>query len=868
MSFRLLLFATSALLLPGQDVEFFETRIRPVLAKNCFACHAQTEMGGLRLDSRDRVVRGGRSGPAIVEGKAQESLLIQAVQHANQKLKMPPAGKLRDSEIADLRSWIDAGAPWPEPLQKGAGHSFWSFQKVQRPAVPEVKDRHWPATSIDRFVLARLEAEGITPGKLADKATLIRRATLDLTGLPPTPEEVRTFVADASPRAFETVIDRLLASPRYGERWARHWLDLARYSDGREGAREDIPYANAFRYRDWVVDALNRDMPYDEFIKAQIAADLLPEKRHLPALGFQAIGESDNDRVDVTTRVFLGLTVGCAQCHDHKFDPIPTRDYYSLLGVFKSSRVDEYPLVDAKVVEAYKAAKQKLAAKQEELKLFLDRQTKQVADVLASQTADYMVAAWKGSGGDDLDAETLERWKRYLSSKDKDHAFLRPWFDRVQKPGVSETEVREAAEAIQAAVREVIAEKKAVDDRNYVKLGGLEGMKDTDKVIATLVDALPIERFYFWRDIASNPYTIEDLKFTGGIYYYGSKDVERFFDPRWKRYLATLRSEVKALEKAVPPAYPFLHILKESDKPANARIAIRGDANNLGEEAPRRFLTALCEGEAKAFQQGSGRLELANAIASPDNPLTTRVIVNRLWKHHFGEGLVHSTSNFGQLGERPTHPELLEYLAIRMVESGWSLKALHREIMLSRVYQLASDEEPAANVAKDAENRLLWRANVRERLDVESLRDSILAVSGTLDLTTGGPPQPLANKFQRRTLYATVSRGQPDRTLALFDFPDATASSEQRIVTVGPMQRLFFMNSPFVAEQSKALANRLAKEESQDTARIARAYELLFGRPATAEEIQLGVDFLAGGAEKWPQYAQVLLSTAEFSTVK
>ncbi len=837
---------TAALALTGLaaaagDAAFFETRIRPLLARQCYSCHAQTAMAGLRLDSREALLRGGKSGAAVEPGKADASLLIQAVTHSHGKLKMPPVRKLAEREIADLRAWVEDGANWPAE-STGDGKVLWSLRPVRKPA----------GASIDGLIGARLAAEGLRQGPVADKRTLLRRVTFDLTGLPPTPDEVRAFLADESAEAFEKVVDRLLASPRYGERWGRRWLDVARYSDGAQGARDDTPYANAFRYRDWVVRALNDDLPYDEFVRAQIAADLLPGKKHLEALGFQAFGESDNDRVDVTTRAFLGFTVGCAQCHDHKFDPIPTMDYYSLLGVFKSSKVDEHPLVDAAVVKRYKDAKAAVAAKQEELNLFLDGQTKLVADVLASRTADYLMAAHTGSGGEGLDPETVERWRKYLADGKKDHPFFAPWFE---KPG------RSAAEEMQAAVRRVIAEKKALDDRNYVKLGGIEGMKDTGKVIDTLVDALPIERFYFWRDMASRPYKVEDLNFGGGVYYYGPKDVERFLEARTKAYLETLRGELKALQVAVPEPYPYFHILSDVDKPANTKVAIRGNAENLGEEAPRRFLRALCEGEPEPFTQGSGRLELANAIASAENPLTARVMANRLWAWHFGDGIVRTTSNFGQLGERPTHPELLDYLAARLVESGWRLKSLHREILLSKTYQLASGAE-GEGAKKDPDNRLLWRANVVERLDAEALRDSILAVAGTLDLTMGGPAKPLADTFTRRAIYGTVSRSKPDRTMALFDFPDANAHAEQRIVTVGPMQRLFFMNSPFVAEQAKALGARIEKMG------IGAAYEMLYGRPATAEEIRLGEEFVGGGSGKWAQYAQVLLAAAEFSAVK
>lgn len=891
LSGRMLLSFVGVLLVPGiarSSDEFFENRIRPVLAKNCFACHTNSQLGGLRLDSEAAMLKGGKSGPAVIAGDAGGSLLMQAVRQTHPRLKMPPQGRLRTEELDDLAAWINQGAAWPKSEAVKTSpraqitaeqRAFWSFQPVRKPAVPQPRNAAWARTDIDRFLLARMEAENITPAKPTDKRTLIRRVTFDLIGLPPTPQEVADFVADDSPKAFEKVVDRLLASPHYGERWARHWLDLARYSDGQQSARDDSPFANAFRYRDWVIDAFNKDMPFDVFVKAQIAADQMgpeaPDKL-LPGLGFQAIGESNTDRVDVTTRVFLGLTVGCAQCHDHKFDPIPTRDYYSLLGVFESSSVDEHPLVAADVVEKYKAAKKLSEQRQAELKLFLDKQVLQVTDILASQTEQYVIAAWRlisdsklkaadAVAADQLDVETLERWVKYLQKTERDHKFFAAWDELRKRGSATEDEVRKVAHQIQADVQDVLREKAAIEDRNYVKLGGLEGMKDTDKVIATLVDALPIEKYYFWRDMASRPYKVEDLNFAGGIYYYGPKEVDRFLAERWQRYLTGLRSEAKKLEEAIPTAYPFWHVMKDSDKPHNVKIAIRGDASNPGEEAPRQFLTVLRDGAPNPFQQGSGRMELASAIASAKNPLTTRVMVNRIWAHHFGEGIVRSTSNFGQLGERPSHPELLDYLATRFVESGWSVKAMHREIVLSNAYRMSSAEEPGS---KDPENRLFSRAPVRERLDAEALRDAILATAGTLDATVGGPGKPLGDDNPRRTIYVTVSRSKPDRTMAMFDFPDPNATAEQRIVTVGPMQRLYFMNSGFVARESKALAERLCKETNDDSERIRHAYELLFGRPATQQEIDLGIEFLKQKPQAWPQYAQVLYGTAEFSAVQ
>ncbi len=868
MPLSVVLILFSGLTFGAEPPEFFEARVRPLLARNCYACHTTSKMGGLRVDSRAALIAGGKSGPALVPGDAQSSLLMQAVERRHARLKMPPQEKLKAEEIADLRTWIEAGAAFPESnAAKADGRSFWAFQPVRAVAPPLPRDAAWARNDIDKFLLARLEAEGLRPAPEADRATLLRRVTYDLTGLPPTPFEVSAFLADHTPAAYSRVVDRLLASPHYGERWARHWLDLARYSDGSQGARDDSPYPNAFRYRDWVVNALNQDLPYDLFLKAQIAADQLPDApAHLPALGFQTIGESDNDRVDVTTRVMLGLTAGCAQCHDHKFDPIPARDYYSLLGVFKSSKTGEHPLVAPEVVKAYKEAKRRSEDKQAEIKAFHDRQIAQVVDILASQTAAYLVSVWKKETPADLDAPTLERWRAYLANPRKEHPHFDPWFRLMARGNATEEEVRAVALQMQEAVHALLAERKAIDDRNHVKLGGIEGKKDESKVIATLVDALPIDKFYFWRDLASPPFKSEDIRFGGGVYYYDAKSVTRFLDPRWQRYAERLRAEGDALKKAIPELYPFWHVLEDSSQPKNIPVALRGNEQTPGEEAPRRFLSVLCEGEPPLFRSGSGRLELAEAIASAKNPLTARVMVNRLWKHHFGEGLVRTTSNFGQLGDRPTHPELLDYLAARFVASGWSLKAMHRELLLSRAYRMSSEESAAAR-DKDPENRLLSHANLRERLDAESLRDSILAVAGTLDAATGGPSAPLESS-RRRTLYATVSRSKPNRTLAAFDFPDPNASAESRMVTVGPMQRLFFLNSAFVAEQSKALAARLSELANEDRERIAKAYVLLYGRPAAEEEIRLGLEFLNAKPAAWPQYAQVLLTAAEFSAVK
>lgn len=882
---------------PG-DAEFFESRIRPLLAENCYACHTASKMGGLQLTSRERAVRGGASGPAIRPGNAKASLLIQAVSRTHEKLKMPPAGKLSDQQIEDLRRWVDAGAFWPvtddetllnpdvasteyrvSPQQR----AFWSYQPVGNPEPPAVQNAAWTQTPIDRFVLARLEAAGIAPVARAGKRELLRRTTLNLIGLPPTPEEVSDYLADDSPKAFARVVDRLLASPHYGERWGRYWLDLARYADGKLGTTVDAPYKNAFRYRDWVIQALNNDLPYDQFVRAQLAADLLPEpdrKRHLPALGFLALYPRGDDRVDVTTKTFLGLTVGCAQCHDHKYDPIPTKDFYSLQGVFDSSELHEYPLAPDEQVQHWKDAQAAVDGKKAEVAKFIDEQSVSLRNILFTQTDEYMMAARTliQDSADaalaaelaGLDAEILGRWVEYLRDTQIEHPFLADWFAVIDSGG-SDEEVRAAANAFEEQAIAIDKEKTEIEDINYVRLGGAKGVADEKTRQYTNLEFLDLKKWYLWRDLAFNPYSPSGFKFGGGVYYFGEKDgfeIDRFLSGPWQGRLDTLRAELKELEQALPEQYPFIHGMRDKDKPEDLRVAIRGDKENLGEPAPRRFVHILSDGEPEPFTEGSGRLELANAIVSPKNPLTARVMVNRIWTAHFGVGLVATPSNYGQLGERPTHPRLLDYLAARFVESGWSMKALHREIVLSASYQssVAYDEQ---NAVVDPENKLYWRANLVERLDAEALRDSILAVSGRLDRSVGGPPGDFGAELERRAIYGYVGRTQPDRSMALFDFPDPNATSGKRARTQGPMQRLYFMNNPFVVAQAKALAERVrAEAPSGDEERIRRAYELLYARPPSKAEVELGLEYLADGQQAWPRYTQALIGSSEFRSVQ
>ena len=883
----LFLLAVASLAAAPASDEQFETRVRPLLASKCYACHADAKMGDLRLDSREALLAGGGRGPAIAPGDAASSLLIEAVRRERDELKMPPTDALTAEEVAILEAWVDAGAPWPKAevvsrapagVIRAEAREFWSFQPVRRPEPPSIRDASAARNEIDRFLLARIEQAGLEPSPPAGKRTLIRRATLDVLGLPPTPKEVADFLADDSPEAFATVVDRLLASPHYGERMARRWLDLARYADGQSAAQVDTPLPNAWRYRDWVVDAFNSDLPYDRFVMAQLAADLMPGEdceRMLPALGFHSLRDRDDDRVDVTSRALLGLTVGCAQCHDHKFDPIPQSDFYSLQGVFSSSDPHEVPLAPAEQVEAYKAAKKLVADQKLKIDTFLEKQTEQLTLVLMERTADYLVASWRVQTGH-VDAETaakeaeldqgvLERWLSYIASDRREHPYLDEWVAFLDRGG-SLRDAREIAQAFEAELFAIRDEKLAIDDRNYVALGGATGVRDQRTLLNTNLEFLDPVKYYLWRDLAEAPGRKQGIDYAGGVYHVSAKEIEAYLTGPWLDYLQREREQLERLERAVPEPYPFLHAYKDAEKPKDARIAVRGDKENLGDVAPRRFLQILTAGPPEPFAEGSGRLELARAIVSKDNPLTARVMANRLWSWRFGRGIVATPSNFGQMGERPTHPELLDWLASELMENGWSLKALDRKILLSAAYRRSS-AIVEANRERDAANSLFWRFNPVERLDAETLRDSLLAVSGKLDPALGGAPKPLTEKNYRRALYGKVERTSPDRTMTLFDFPDPKSFAEERSVTIGPLHRLYFLNNPFVLDQAEAFADRLAREAGEaPQARIALAYQLAYSRPPTDDETAAAIAFLE--TEPWERYAQMILASSEFFTVR
>jgi len=890
-SYLRILFAIAAFLSAGPVLraatsaseagEQFELKIRPLLANRCFACHSSSALGGLTMTSREALLRGGKSGPALVPGKPEESLIIRAVEHLDDRMKMPMgAAKLSDGEIALLSGWVKTGAVWPESagtarIPKGSKYNitpeqraFWAFQPPVKPALPEVRNSAWARNAIDRFVLEQLEAKNLKPNATAAKRDLIRRAYLDLTGLPPTYAETEAFANDPAPDSYAKLVDRLLASPHYGERWARYWLDVARYADDRLDSDVELPYPNSFRYRDWVIQAFNHDMPYDRFVKAQIAGDQMDggkDKSLAVGLGFYGLSpELTDDKVDVTTRGFLALTGACAQCHNHKFDPIPTKDYYALQGVFSSTKRAEVELSPEDEVKRYKDQEKRVNDVKARIEQFLHQQADELAEMLASEspryiravrklTADSRLAARQVAAADNLDVETLERWAKYLKTGPEDNKYLHGW----REDSFDLSKFRQEALA-------VLQERKVVDEKNA------RNAVKNDASTKSETFALPPDRFYLWRDLFFNDFYGREFKQEeDGILWYGPNrgyltsdgTIDRFLEGHWKTYLSDMRAELKELKAALPAQYAFAHVIKDLPTPRNERVQINGVPENLGEEAPRAFLSILSKGDPVPFKNGSGRLELAEAIASPQNPLTARVIVNRVWQHHFGEGLVRTVSNFGRMGETPSHPALLDYLATSFMENGWSLKKLHREIMLSSTYQLASDNN-AANFAVDPDNRLLWRAN-RQRLDAEAMRDELLAVSGELDSAAGGAPALLGDERNyKRSVYGFVSRRKLDGTLALFDFPNPNLTAEKRISTATPLQQLFFLNSSFVEARAGALVKQVGTAGTLED-RVKRTYRIVFGRDATPDEIRVGTAFLASKPDAFKPYAQVLLSSNE-----
>lgn len=806
---------------PTEDqLNFFERKIRPVLIEKCYECHsaeAKKLRGGLKLDSKEATLRGGDTGPAVVPGKLDESLLISAIKWSDKDTQMPPKKQLPASVIADFEQWVKMGAPDPRSTGSVAdadkaaaswkrkevnieeGRKFWAFQPPQPQTPPHVKNDAWPKSDIDRFVLAKLEEKGLEPVADAGKLDLLRRVTFDLTGLPPSPDAISAFVRDTSPEAFEKVVDILLASERFGEHWARHWLDVARYAES-SGKDVNVLYPFAWRYRDWVIEAMKKDMPYNEFLREQIAGDLLPYKdaidqsRKIVGTGFLAIGtkphnernprqfalEVADEQIDTMSQAMLGVTIACARCHDHKFDPIPQKDYYALAGIFLSSET-----------------------------LFgtgVGVQNAHPSDLIDLGKSSSMPAGF---------------------------------------PGISATQRAQIAETA----------KKNREEMADLQRQIFNARQEGDK---------------------SNP---------------------AFQILAKRQRQGELGNELARYDEKGEPRILTMGVY-DRKYAGNSPVYTRGDATQPGQQVPRGFVQVLFQKQPPAITKGSGRRELAEWIGSEENPLTARVFVNRAWRWLLGTGIVHTPDNFGANGERPTHPELLDYLAVKFMKDGWSVKKLAKDIVMSRTYQLASKHD-AKNFTADPDNNLFWHANKR-RLEAEQMRDALLTVSGKLDLY---PPEGspicrmgegreglirlysggIANQVAyTRSIYMPVVRDQLPEVFSLFDFADPSLVTGNREETNVPSQGLYLLNNPYVQALSDDFARRVYNSAADNAARITNAYWIAFGRPPTAAEVQATRTFFnnyqldaakaktVAKANKdlsiftWSAFCQALMASAEF----
>ena len=1051
----------------SEDSAFFEAKVRPILYDKCFACHGdKLQKGGIRLDSYPELLKDASANKIVVPGDPDKSALIQAIRYSG-KIQMPPEGKLTADSIAILTRWVQRGAAWPNSAPAtgfnitAAQKQFWSFKPVKTPTVPSVKQKQWVKNPIDAFVLAKLEPLGLKPAPTASKRTLIRRATFDLTGLPPTPQEVNAFLADKSPGAYARIIDRLLASPAYGERWGRHWLDVARYADSADarglGSEGDI--SEAWRYRDWVVTALNNDMGYDKFVVNQIAGDLLPSEMDpgsrlnvsgtiatgLLAIGNWGNGDADkeklvtdiaDDQVDIVSRGFMGLTLGCARCHDHKFDPLATKDYYGMAGIFFSSHILprltpkgqgevmlRIPLETPKLKAERTVAEARVAEAAARLKQLKESALLAYARSLQPQTSNYLIAATDFTAAHAtnpdqfaadrrLDAAVFKRWQSLLRGRDyplmssatTDASGIKGVYTWRGKPDCPNMLINTTSAPISITTLTVPARSVAVhpgpsngvavewvspiegnvqvtgkvadgdpnggdgiawavdhqaplgtdeiasgdfpnggaqeftkgknaaalqsihvspgDRLQLVVLPKADYTCDTTIVQFTVAEAGKGRTWDLTREMMTEPARSNpraDSFGNPGVWRFSDmadifrdrrlagnsgKELALFLkvnaaakshdeivsaaqrfqsafvpDSTGSPFLppgddvsvlsAPTREEIKIadanltlLKSQVPPPAGIANGIQEGgipDSPTagihDVRVHIRGRYDRLGDMVPRHFPVIIAGVNQPAIGNGeSGRLELARWLTSPTHPLTARVIVNRVWQHHFGEGIVRTPSNFGMLGERPTHPELLDWLASVFVQKasgsdagktagcGWSLKKLHRLIMLSSAYQQSSEGDPHT-VRTDPDNRLIGRYN-RQRLEAEAIRDTLLAVSGSLDSTMGGVASRDFNTL-RRTLYVMTIRSDRSGYAPLFDTADPTSSVDHRVVSTVAPQALFLMNNAFVISQTKVLARfTLAQPGLTDPQRIAWLYERLYSRPVTVRETQIGLAYL------------------------
>jgi hypothetical protein len=903
------------------QLEYFEKNVRPVLVANCQPCHnLRLKSSGLDLSTAAGLLTGGAGGAVIAKQQPEKSRILGVIGY-EESLKMPPTGKLKPEQIEAITNWVKMGAPWPgadraaavlpTPVKKEftpAQKAYWAFQPIKDNALPEVKDAQWGRTSLDRFVLAKLEAKGLKAAPSASKLALLRRATFDLTGLPPSEKEIGEFLADSSPDAFAKVVDRLLASPRYGERWGRHWLDVARYADS-TGNDEDHRYPYAWRYRDYVIDAFNQDLPYDQFVREQVAGDLLPSagfnQRGIVATGFLALGAKAlaqvdkkkmlydvwDEQVDVTSRAFLGLTMACARCHDHKFDPILTKDYYSMVGMFASTRSFKKtsqgdasllyrPLVPKEQYAAWQAKEVKIAIQKLELEHLTDSAFAPKDSANATQLAAYMLAA-RSVYQDHANAAEVARQKNF------DPALLAKWVTFLTPPAAGDVrDLKPYLDEWHKATAETAPAVAAGYQKRY-EASIADWQKDVEKAYSSSLKKLNAGEMA--RDRAKSdekdPF-FRAAYLSKGPYSFSQEAREKLLPAETQLQIAAFRTKSAEIQKN-GPAEPDMADAVDEDAPVQQKVLLRGDYHNEGEDAPRAVPAILRQAAPPPAEfHGSGRLEVAQWLARTDNPLPARVMANRIWMWHFGEGIVATPDNFGRMGGRPTNPELLDYLASRFIESGWSIKKLHRLIMLSNTYQMSTDTDTKTMEA-DPENLLMSRFN-RQRLDVEQLRDGMLAIDGTIDLTMHGTLQSgfgtdsenssgrlslNPETVKRRTVYLPLRRSNLPSLLNLFDFGDATTVNGKRALTNVAPQALFMMNSEFVLERAKNLASGVLKQtQLSDRQRVDELYLQVLDRRPAAEEADKAFTFMTRYQEQfhtspeaaWQSFCHVLLTSNEF----
>ena len=905
-------------------LEFFEKDVRPILVEHCYECHSAGEVnGGLRLDSRAGVMKGGDTGPSLVVGDLDKSLLIEAVRYKNRDLQMPPQNALSPAQVAVLEKWVAMGAPdprveavpdsgtGPTGMSIEDGRKFWSFQPVADPAIPDVKDTSWVRNPVDAFVLAQLEAQGLRPAPAADKRTLIRRITYNLIGLPPTPEEVAAFLADESEDAYNKVMERLLQSPHYGVRWGRHWLDVARYADS-NGLDENLAFGLAWRYRDYVVDAFNNDKPFNRFMVEQLAGDLLPEANQetktatsFLVLGAKVLAEPDmeklvmdtiDEQLDTTGKAFLGMTFGCVRCHDHKFDPLKQTDYYALAAIFKSTRTfaetrtgvikhwHQHSFATEEDKAKLKEIDAEIAKKKSAASSYKSKAIVQLRDAARAKATEYLVAATKFDPSTPLAiVETIAaplglhprilHHTRLHLEYNQDDPFFSEWHRLADADNV---------DGIDKHFRTVFAEAEAA----------YAAAQKMDPPQKTLTDAR----------LKTARAALHDLS---GFLAVPPK-VEFAFDAKTLKEYYRLEDEARILESNAPDE-PAAMGVGEQTVLTSLPIHIRGSHLNLGKPVAREFPEVMRTSTVRPVLPAShsGRLEFARWMSSTQHPLSARVFVNRVWGWHFGRGIVGTTENFGRLGDRPTHPELLDWLARRFMSSGWSVKDQHRLILSSSAYRMASihpaEQRPAdagvSPVDVDPENLLLWKFRL-QRLEAEQIRDSVLAVSDRLDMAIGGKTVPLRNRqfvfnhtsvdhtkydSLRRALYLPVIRNNVYSLFTQFDFPDPTMPTGHRSSTVVAPQALLMMNSDLVMDSASSMASMLLERGRDDIERVQMAYERTVGRPPSTDETQRAIAFVgeltsqsigatgvdaAGQQQAWSAFCQSLFASNEFIYVR